>query len=109
MRAYDSGEISTALSKLEKILELEASTPVFVIPGHDQVYRETYNRVRSEWEAVQHAIAEVERVIAAGNLARAAEIAQDQSIHIRMTLRSRHLGSRWKTCYARRSLPTWQT
>ena len=79
MRAYDSGEISTALSKLEKILELEASTPVFVVPGRDQVYRETYNRVRSEWEAVQHAIAEVERVIAAGNLARAAEIAQDQS------------------------------
>jgi serine/threonine-protein kinase len=79
MRAYNSGEISTALSKLEKILELDTRTPGFSFPGRDEVYRETYNKIRSEWEAVQHAVAEIERVIATGDLARAAEVANEQS------------------------------
>jgi serine/threonine-protein kinase len=79
MRAYSSGEISTALSKLEKILELDSRTPGFIVPGRDEVYRETFNRIQTEWEAVQHAIAEIEKVIASGNLARAAEISKEQS------------------------------
>jgi len=78
MRAYSSGEISTALSKLEKILELDSRTPGFIVPGRDEIYRETYNRIRTEWEAVQHAIAEIEKVVAAGNLDRAAEISEEQ-------------------------------
>jgi eukaryotic-like serine/threonine-protein kinase len=79
MRAYGSGEISTALSKLEKILDLDGRTPGFITPGRDEVYRETYNRIRTEWEGVQHAIAEIEKVVATGNLARAAEMSEEQS------------------------------
>jgi eukaryotic-like serine/threonine-protein kinase len=78
MRAYSSGEISTALSKLVKIIEFDSHTQGFIVPGRDEVYRETYNRIRTEWESVQHAIAEIERVIAAGNLAHAAELAKEQ-------------------------------
>jgi tetratricopeptide (TPR) repeat protein len=79
MRAYGSGEISTALSKLEKILELDSRTPGFIVPGRDEVYRETYNKIRSERDAVLHAIAEIEKAIAAGNIARATEISNEQS------------------------------
>lgn len=79
IRAYDSGEISTAISKLEKILELEGSAPGFNLPGRDQVYRETYNKIHSEWEAVHHAVAEIEKIILAGDLARAAEMSSEQA------------------------------
>jgi serine/threonine-protein kinase len=78
MRAYGSGEISAALSKLEKILAIDSRTPGFSLPGREEVYRETYEKVRSEWESVQHARAEVERAVAGGDLARAADIANEQ-------------------------------
>jgi serine/threonine-protein kinase len=79
MRAYGNGEIGTALSKLVKILGLDSRTPAFIAPGRDEVYRETYNRIRTELENAQHAIAEIEEVMAAGNLARAAEMSREQS------------------------------
>lgn len=76
LRAYGGGEISTALSKLEMILEGDGRSPNFTAPGRDQVYRETYNKIRSEWEHVQQAVAEIENLIGAGNLTRAAEVCQ---------------------------------
>jgi serine/threonine-protein kinase len=79
MRSYGSGEISTALSKLKKILELETGTPGFIVPGRDEVYRETYNKIRSERDEVLNAIAEIEKNIASGNIARAAELSSEQS------------------------------
>ncbi len=48
LRAYQIGEISTALSKLEKILEVSRRTPGATIPERDAVYQSFYNRVRSE-------------------------------------------------------------
>jgi serine/threonine-protein kinase len=78
MRAYGSGEISAALSKLEKILAIDSRTPGLSLPGREEVYRETYEKIRSEWEAVKHAVAEVERAISAGDLSRAGEIANEQ-------------------------------
>lgn len=79
VRAYESGEIGTALSKLRKILEPEGPAAGFSLPGRDQLYRETYEKVRSEWEAVQHAVAEIGKVIAAGDLVRAVELSGEQS------------------------------
>ncbi len=79
MRAYDNGDIGASLSKLVKLLGIDSRTPVFPLPGRDAVYRETYNRIRTELEAAQRAITEIEQVMAAGNLARAAEMAREQS------------------------------
>lgn len=78
MRAYGNGEIGTALSKLVKVLGLDSRAPGFIVPGRDEVYRETYNRIRTELEAVQHAITEIEEVMATGNLARAAVMSGEQ-------------------------------
>ncbi len=79
MRAYGTGEISTALSKLGRILELDGRAPGFTLPGRDQVYREAYNKIRSEWEDVQHAVAEIEKLVAAGDLTKASALAGEQS------------------------------
>ena len=79
MRSYGSGEISTALSKLKKILELETGTPGFIVPERDEVYRETYNKIRSERDEVLNAVAEIEKNIASGNIARATELSSEQS------------------------------
>lgn len=79
MRADSTGEISTAVSKLEKILELDGRTPGFVFPGRDEVYRENYEKIRSEWESVQHASADIEKAIAGGDLGRAAQLAEEQA------------------------------
>src|SRR5205807_5398994 len=59
--------------------ELESSGPGFIVPGRDELYRETYNKIRSEQDDVLHAIAEIEKTIAAGNIARAAELSNEQS------------------------------
>ena len=74
---YGNGEVSTALFKLEKVLELDAKTPGCIQPGRDQVYRETYEKIRNEWKAVRDAVSEVERVIASGDYARASSIAAE--------------------------------
>lgn len=79
MRSYGTGEISSALSKLEKIMAIDSRTPGLSLPGRDEVYRETYEKVRSEWESVQHAVAEIERVVASGNLTGASELVAGQS------------------------------
>ncbi len=78
MRSYGSGEISSALSKLEKIMAIDSRSPGLSLPGRDEVYRETYQKVRSELETIQHAAAEIERAMAGGNLERASELVTEQ-------------------------------
>ena len=79
MSLYGNGEISTALSKLERVLELGAGASGTSHPGREQMYRETYEKIRSEWESVQEAGAQVERSIASGDLGKAADLATEFS------------------------------
>ncbi len=55
LKAYQGGEISTALSKLEQILEVSRRTPGAAIPERDAVYQSFYNRVRSERDSIDKA------------------------------------------------------
>ncbi len=55
LRAYQGGEISSALSKLERILEVSRQVPGGATPDRDAVYQSFYNRVRSERDSIDKA------------------------------------------------------
>ena len=71
-KAYGSGEISTALNKLERILELSKG-----VSGHTQTtgeYERLYNQVRLERDQLRAAYAEARAALEAKNLRRAQDI-----------------------------------
>lgn len=72
--AYEGGEISTALSKLERILELERQSPDAAVPERDAVYENFYKQVRSERDAIHNGYEECRRQLSEKNFARALEL-----------------------------------
>ena len=54
MLAYQNGEMSSALSKLERLLELGSQTPDAAVPERDAAYQVFYNQVRTERDAIQN-------------------------------------------------------
>ncbi len=79
LKAFQSGEISTALSKLERILSLARETPDAAVPERDAVYQSFYNQVRSERDSIHTAYEEGRRCLNEKNLAKALEIC-DQTL-----------------------------
>jgi serine/threonine-protein kinase len=73
IRAYENGEISTALSKMERILELGRQTPDAAVPDRDALYQGLYNQVRSERDAIHNAYLEARRHLAAQDFERTLE------------------------------------
>ncbi len=61
LRHNQNGEISSALSKLEKLLELSRNTPGASVPERDKVFQAFYNDVRTERDRVDSAYAEGSR------------------------------------------------
>jgi len=61
LEAEDRGEISSALSKLERVLELDRLAPDTTSPGQSTNYADLYNKVRSESEAIKGAYAEARK------------------------------------------------
>ena len=58
LKAYNNGEISTALSKLERLLDLGHQTPDASVPDRDSVYQGFYNQIRSERDSIHNAYEE---------------------------------------------------
>jgi len=77
INCYNRGEVSSALTRLERILEMAQQSPDAAIPDRDAQYQSLYNQVRSEREAARSAYAEGRRCLADRNLARALEICND--------------------------------
>lgn len=77
INCYNRGEISSALTRLERILEMGQRSPDAAIPDRDAQYQSLYNQVRSEKEAARSAYAEGRRCLADRNFARALEICND--------------------------------
>src|ERR1017187_6506681 len=71
---YQHGEVSSALSKLERVLELHRQSPDSAIPDRDAQYQSLYNQIRSEKEAARSSYAEGRRHLADRNFARALEL-----------------------------------
>jgi serine/threonine-protein kinase len=72
--AFHSGEISTALSRLERVLKLNREVPDRVVPERDSLYQGLYNQVRSEYDAIRMAYEEGRRALTEQNSTRALEI-----------------------------------
>jgi eukaryotic-like serine/threonine-protein kinase len=74
LKAYNSGEISTALSKLERILSLAREIPDAAVPERDAVFQSFYNQVRSERDSVRNGFGEARRHLSDKNFTRTLEI-----------------------------------
>ena len=74
VNCYQDGEVSSALSKLERVLELHRQSPDSAIPDRDAQYQSLYNQIRTEREAARNSYAEGRRHLADRNFARALEL-----------------------------------
>ncbi|MBV9294415.1 MAG: protein kinase, partial [Acidobacteriaceae bacterium] len=77
LKAYQGGEISTALSKLEKILEVARRTPGATVPERDAVYQSFYNRVRSERDSIDNTYEDGRRFLNDKDFRKALEICNE--------------------------------
>src|SRR4029079_12700602 len=73
LSCYQRGEVSSALTKLERILDLTRRSPDSTIPGRDAQYQSLYNQIRTEREAARSAYAEGQRYLADRNFTKALE------------------------------------
>lgn len=77
LQSYHSGEISTALSKLERVLELVRLPGKTPTPERDAQYESLYNQIRSERDASRSAYAEGRRHLDGRNFTKVLEICEE--------------------------------
>jgi serine/threonine-protein kinase len=77
LTAYRNGQISTALSKLEHILEINRRSPDSATSDRDAQYQSFYNQIRSERDSARNAYAEGRQQLLDHNFARALEICEE--------------------------------
>jgi serine/threonine protein kinase len=63
LNSYQHSDVSSALTKLERILELTRRSPDSTIPDRDAQYQNLYNQIRTERDAAQNAYAEGQRYL----------------------------------------------
>ncbi|HKM86132.1 MAG TPA: protein kinase [Terriglobales bacterium] len=71
MEAWQKGDVSSALSKLAVVLELDRRAPDASTPEHDATYQSLYNEVRSEHDAMNTAYAEARKQLRERNFGKA--------------------------------------
>ena len=71
LKAHQNGEISSALSKLEKILDLSHGVPGAAVPERDKVFQSFYNDVRTERDRIDNAYADGTRSLSEKNFDKA--------------------------------------
>ena len=76
LTAYKNGEISTALNKLERVLELNRRAPKSASSDRDAQYQSLYNQIRSERDAARNAYSEGRKQLEDHNFARVLEICE---------------------------------
>jgi len=77
MRAFQNGEIETALSKLERLFSVARANPNAAIPERDAVYQSFYNDVRSEHDGIHAALEDAQRQFSEKNFAGAMAVCED--------------------------------
>jgi len=77
LKAYQNGEIDTALSKLERLLSVARSNPYAAIPERDAVYQSFYKEIRSERDSIHSALEDAQRQFSERNFAGAMAICRD--------------------------------
>jgi serine/threonine protein kinase len=77
LSSYQNGEVSSALSKLERVLEFSRTAPESGIPDRDAQYQGLYNEIRTERDAAKTSYAEGRRCLADRNFERALGICDE--------------------------------
>jgi len=77
LKAYQNGEISTALSKLERLFSVAQSNPNAAIPEREAVYQSFYKEVRSERDTIHGALEDAQRQFREKNFAGAMAVCRD--------------------------------
>jgi len=75
--AYYKGELSSALCRMQRVLDLDRRAPDVSTPERGAVYQNFYNQVRSEHDAIAKAYAEARKRLEEGNFARARELCDE--------------------------------
>src|SRR5215467_1400548 len=77
LRAYQNGEISTALSKLERLFSVAQANPNASIPEREAVYQSLYKEVRSERDTIHSSLEDAQRQFREKNFAGAMAVCRD--------------------------------
>jgi serine/threonine-protein kinase len=77
MRAYQNGEIDTALNKLERLFSVARANPSAAIPERDAVYQSFYKEVRSESDTIHRALEDAQRQFSDQNFAGAMAVCSE--------------------------------
>ena len=76
MEAWQKGDVSSALSKLAVVLELDRRAPDVSSPDGSATYQGFYNEVRSEHDAMNTAYAEARKQLGERNFSRALTVCE---------------------------------
>jgi serine/threonine-protein kinase len=77
MGAYHKGELSSALSKLQRVLELDRRAPDTSSRDSSAAYQNLYNQVRSEHDAISTGYSEARAILADRNFSKAFKICEE--------------------------------
>src|SRR5215469_7411289 len=77
LNAWKNGEISEALSRMDLVLELDRRAPDTSSPETSSAYQNFYNKVRSEYDAINSAYAQAQKALAERDCAGALKICQE--------------------------------
>ena len=77
LKAYQNGEISTALGKLERLFSVAQSNPNAAIPEREAVYQSFYKEVRSERDTIHGALEDAQRQFREKDFAGAMAVCRD--------------------------------
>ncbi len=80
LAAWHDGEVSAALSKLEKLVDLDRRAPDTSTPERAVSFQNFYNQVRTEHDAIKNAYAEARKALVDGNFAAALGICNEYLI-----------------------------
>ncbi|HEV2113133.1 MAG TPA: protein kinase, partial [Terriglobales bacterium] len=75
--AWQNGEVSAAMTKLERLLELDRRAPDTSAPDRGAAYQNFYNQVRSEHDAIKNSYAEARKQLEDRNFAQALAICDE--------------------------------
>jgi predicted Zn-dependent protease len=76
MEAWQKGDVSSALTKLAVVLELDRRAPDISSPEGSATYQGFYNEVRSEHDAMNTAYAEARKQLAERNVSKALSVCE---------------------------------
>jgi tetratricopeptide (TPR) repeat protein len=77
VRAYQNGEIETALNKLERLFSVAQANPSAAVPERDAVYQSFYKEVRSERDIIHSSLEDAQRQFGEKNFAGAMAVCCD--------------------------------